>query len=134
MKAIAVTPTTKQVSVINHAEPSNSSPTNVKLRMIEAGVCGTDREICAFEYGTPPAGMEHLVIGHESLREVVEVGAKVTRVKVGDLVVPMVRRPCPHDHCTAVRSLRGRDRQYRSGLRRHRRLAPRLRHDSAFGH
>ena len=106
MKAIAVTPTAKQIGVINQAEPNLSSPTDVKLRMIEAGVCGTDREICAFEYGTPPAGMEHLVIGHESLGEVVEVGAKVTRVKVGDLVVPMVRRPCPHDHCTACRSSR----------------------------
>jgi len=106
MKAIAVTPTTKQVSIVNQTEPSISSPTEVKLRMIEAGVCGTDREICAFEYGTPPTGMEHLVIGHESLGEVVEVGAKVTRVKVGDIVVPMVRRPCPHDHCTACRSSR----------------------------
>ena len=106
MKAIAVTPAAKQVSVINQAEPSIFSPTDVKLRMIEAGVCGTDREICAFEYGTPPTGMEQLVIGHESLSEVVEVGAKVTRVRVGDLVVPMVRRPCPHDHCTACRSSR----------------------------
>jgi len=106
MKAIAVTPTTKQVSIVNQTEPTLSSPTDVKLRMIEAGVCGTDREICAFEYGTPPDGMEHLVIGHESLGEVVEVGAKVTRVKVGDLVVPMVRRPCPHDYCTACRSCR----------------------------
>jgi threonine dehydrogenase-like Zn-dependent dehydrogenase len=106
MKTIAVTPAAKQVSIVNQAEPSISSPTEVKLRMIEAGVCGTDREICAFEYGTPPAGMEHLVIGHESLGEAVEVGAKVSRVKVGDLVVPMVRRPCPHDYCAACRSSR----------------------------
>ncbi|MGH7811037.1 MAG: alcohol dehydrogenase catalytic domain-containing protein, partial [Candidatus Binatia bacterium] len=93
MKAIAVTPAAKQVAIVNQAEPKLTSPTDVKLRMLEAGVCGTDREICAFEYGTPPAGVEHLVIGHESLGEVVEVGAKVTRLKVGDLVVPMVRRP-----------------------------------------
>ncbi|HEX6801238.1 MAG TPA: glucose 1-dehydrogenase [Candidatus Binatia bacterium] len=106
MKAIAVTPAAKQIGVINQAEPNITSPTDVKLRMIEAGVCGTDREICAFEYGTPPVGMEYLVIGHESLGEVVETGAKVTRVKVGDLVVPMVRRPCPHEHCIACRSSR----------------------------
>jgi threonine dehydrogenase-like Zn-dependent dehydrogenase len=106
MKTIAVTPAARQVSIVNQAEPNISSPTEVKLRMIEAGVCGTDREICAFEYGTPPAGMEHLVIGHESLGEVVEVGANVSRVRVGDLVVPMVRRPCPHDYCAACRSSR----------------------------
>ena len=106
MKAIAVTPGNKTVSVINHAEPKISSPTEVKLRMIEAGVCGTDREICAFEYGTPPMGNDQLVIGHESLGEVVEVGSQVSRVQVGDLVVPMVRRPCPHDNCLACRSNR----------------------------
>jgi threonine dehydrogenase-like Zn-dependent dehydrogenase len=106
MKAIAVTPGERSVIIINHAEPKISSPTEVKLRMIEAGICGTDREICAFEYGTPPAGGAQLIIGHESLGEVVEVGTKVTRVKVGDLVVPMVRRPCHHDDCLACRSSR----------------------------
>ncbi len=104
MKAIAVTPQTRQLGLIDLPEPRISSPTAVKLRMIEAGVCGTDKEICAFEYGTPPPGSADLVIGHEALGEVVEVGAGVSRVKVGDLVVPMVRRPCQHDNCAACRS------------------------------
>jgi threonine dehydrogenase-like Zn-dependent dehydrogenase len=104
MKAVAVTPGKKSVGIIDQPEPRISSPTDVKLRMIEAGVCGTDKEICAFEYGTPPNGSDDLVIGHESLGEVVEVGPKVTRVKIGDLVVPMVRRPCRHDNCMACRS------------------------------
>ena len=101
MRAIAVMPSSKQVNIIDQPEPNISRPTEVKLRMIEAGVCGTDREICLFEYGTPPSGSEHLIIGHESLGEVVEVGAGVTRVRAGELVVPMVRRPCPHRQCTA---------------------------------
>ena len=104
MKAIAVTPSRKEVGIIEQAEPEISSSTQVKLRMLEAGVCGTDKEICAFEYGTPPAGSDHLVIGHESLGEVIEVGSRVKRVKPGDLVVPMVRRACPHDDCVACRS------------------------------
>src|SRR4026207_1299491 len=104
MRAIAVTPAEKKIAIIDLPEPAISSPTDVKLRMIEAGVCGTDKEICAFEYGTPPPGSSDLVIGHESLGEVIEVGSSVTRVKVGDLVVPMVRRPCPHDYCPACRS------------------------------
>jgi threonine dehydrogenase-like Zn-dependent dehydrogenase len=106
MRAIAVTPSTKQIGIIDLPEPQISTSTDVKLRMLEAGVCGTDKEICAFEYGTPPAGSADLVIGHESLGEVVEIGTKVTRVKVGDLVVPMVRRPCPHDYCPACRNSR----------------------------
>lgn len=101
MRAIAVMPSSKQIALIDQPEPTISRPTDVKLRMIEAGVCGTDREISAFEYGTPPSGGAHLVIGHESLGEVVAVGSAVTRVRVGDLVVPMVRRPCPHSYCMA---------------------------------
>jgi glucose 1-dehydrogenase len=104
MEGIAVTPQKRKVEIINQSEPAILSPADVKLRMLEAGVCGTDKEICAFEYGIPPSGSDQLVIGHEALGEVVEVGPKVTRVKVGDLVVPMVRRPCPHDYCVACRS------------------------------
>ena len=106
MKAVAVVPAKKQVKLADHAEPTIDSPSQVKLRMLDVGVCGTDREICAFEYGTPPRGHDYLVIGHESLGEVVEVGPDVTRLKIGDLVVPMVRRPCPHDHCFACRENR----------------------------
>jgi threonine dehydrogenase-like Zn-dependent dehydrogenase len=72
--------------------------------MLDVGICGTDREICAFQYGTPPAGESRLVIGHESLGEVVEVGPAVTRLAPGDLVIPMVRRPCPHAECMACRA------------------------------
>ena len=104
MKAIAVYPSKHEVGLVNHEEPKVSRPNQVKLRMLEAGVCGTDKEICAFQYGTPPASFDYLVIGHESLGEVIEAGSAVTRVKVGDLVVPMVRRPCSHVYCVACTS------------------------------
>lgn len=104
MKAIAVVPGTREVKLIEQQAPVVAKPSHVKLRMLDVGVCGTDREICAFQYGTPPEGSQHLVIGHESLGEVVEVGGGVTRLKPGDLVVPMVRRPCAHDDCPACRA------------------------------
>jgi glucose 1-dehydrogenase len=44
------------------------------------------------------------VLGHESLGQVVEVGAGVAGLKRGDLVVPSVRRPCPHDYCSPCRA------------------------------
>lgn len=72
--------------------------------MLEVGICGTDREICRFVYGSPPEGAEYLVIGHEALGEVMEIGSAVRAVKVGDLVVPSVRRPCPHERCLACRA------------------------------
>jgi threonine dehydrogenase-like Zn-dependent dehydrogenase len=104
MRAVAVVPERREVVVVSEEPPRLASPTDVRLRMLEVGVCGTDREICAFEYGTPPPGSAHLVIGHESLGEVVDVGAGVSRVRPGDLVVPMVRRPCPHTTCVACRA------------------------------
>jgi threonine dehydrogenase-like Zn-dependent dehydrogenase len=104
MRAVAVAPGAREVRLVRQAEPALAAPTDVKLRILEVGVCGTDREICAFEYGTPPPGSEHLVIGHESLGEVVEVGPEVSGLRPGDLVVPMVRRPCRHAHCRACQA------------------------------
>jgi len=99
MKAIAVYPSQKQVQLIDAPEPVLKGPTEVKLQMLDIGVCGTDKEICAFEYGTPPAGSEVLIIGHESLGRVVETGAQVKSLKTGDLVVMVVRRPCGRPEC-----------------------------------
>jgi len=106
MKAIAVDTKRRAVELIECEAPSIVHPTDVMLRMLDVGICGTDREICSFEYGTPPTAAEHLVLGHESLGEVIDVGSAVKRVKVGDLVVPMVRRPCRHEVCVACRQER----------------------------
>jgi threonine dehydrogenase-like Zn-dependent dehydrogenase len=103
MKALAVFPSQRAVKQVDHPEPAVTTPTGVKLRVLEVGICGTDREIVSFQYGMPPAGSEYLVIGHESLGEVIEVGSAVRRVKPGDLVVTMVRRPCPHPECLPCR-------------------------------
>ena len=103
MKALAVFPARRAVQVVDHPEPAITSPTGVRLRMLEVGICGTDREIASFQYGTPPPGSEYLVIGHESLGEVVEAGPAVRRLRPGDLVVTMVRRPCPHAECLPCR-------------------------------
>ena len=104
MKALAVRPDRHRIELLDHPEPVASSPTDVVLRMLDVGVCGTDREICAFEYGTPPAGGDYLVIGHESLAEVVSVGEGVRGMKPGDLAVVMVRRPCDDAACDPCRA------------------------------
>ena len=103
MKAVAVFPGKHEVRVIDHPEPQLASPTQAKIKMLDVGVCGTDREIISFEYGTPPDGFDYLILGHESLGQVVEAGPKVSKVKLGDLVVITVRRPCPHPECVACR-------------------------------
>lgn len=104
MKAITVYPSRREVKLVDIDEPAIMAPTQVRMRTLQVGVCGTDREICAFDYGTPPDGSDGLVIGHESLMEVVEAGSGVAGYEPGDLVVPMVRRPCSHDWCDPCRT------------------------------
>ncbi len=104
MKAVAVFPGSRQVKVVEQDAPRLVQPDQVLLRILDIGLCGTDKEICSFEYGTPPRGDDHLIIGHESLAEVVQAGPAVEHLVAGDLVVPSVRRPCPHPGCLACRS------------------------------
>lgn len=104
MQALAVFPSKKQIDLLDIPEPRLTGANEVLLRVREVGLCGTDREIASFEYGVPPAGADHLVLGHESLAEVVEAGPKVRNLKAGDLVAAMVRRPCPHAECRACRA------------------------------
>ena len=103
MRAVGVIPGKREVRLMEHQTPKIDEPSQVKIRSLEVGVCGTDREICTFVYGSPPDGFDYLVLGHESLGEVIEVGSGVSQFKPGDLVVPSVRRPCRHAHCLACR-------------------------------
>ena len=104
MRAVAVFPSSKSIQVVDHPSPVISSDTEVRLDVLDVGICGTDREIARFDYGTPPADSPYLVLGHESLSRVSQVGSKVSSVKVGDLVVATVRRPCAQPWCRSCRS------------------------------
>ena len=52
MKAVAAFPGERQVRLVEQEPPRVLAPTAVQLRMLEVGVCGTDKEIAAFKYGT----------------------------------------------------------------------------------
>lgn len=75
------------------AEPADGDG-DVLVRALDLGICGTDAEITSGQYGTAPPGQSRLVIGHESLGEVLEAPTR-SDVRRGDLVVPIVRRPDP---------------------------------------
>jgi threonine dehydrogenase-like Zn-dependent dehydrogenase len=105
MKAVAVWPARRKVGVVERAAPTIDSDTSVRLRVLDVGVCGTDAEICRFDYGgPPPPGEDHLIVGHEALGQVVETWSRASRLRPGDLVVPMVRRPCSRLECSACRA------------------------------
>jgi threonine dehydrogenase-like Zn-dependent dehydrogenase len=94
MKAIAVVPGTKNVRLVDRQEPMITSPGEVKVKILRVGICGTDREEAAGGRSRPPDNAQELVMGHEMLGRVVEVGTAVSRVKPGDLAVFTVRRGC----------------------------------------
>ena len=104
MRAIVVDFERKSGRIAQRPEPGRPSAAELSFRPIDVGICGTDREILAFEHGAPPPGASELVLGHEAVGEVVEVGPDVTWARPGGLVVPMVRRPCPNPRCAACRA------------------------------
>src|SRR5215471_6948208 len=104
MQALAVFPSKKSLQLVDLPQPKLHEATDVLLRVHEVGLCGTDREISSFEYGSPPPGSDHLILGHETLAEVVEVGRGIRSLRPGDLVVAMVRRPCSHPECRPCRA------------------------------
>ena len=71
----------------------------VVVRVDTVGVCGTDLELKEGLYGQAPPGSDYLVIGHEALGQIAEIGPRVHGFAVGDYVVASVRRPCPHQRC-----------------------------------
>lgn len=96
MKAIALTPGTTNLRLVDRPEPRITEPDEVKLKVLQVGICGTDREEAAGGRADAPPGATELVIGHEMFGQVVETGAAVQSVKPGDFGVFMVRRGCGH--------------------------------------
>lgn len=94
MKAIALTPGTTAVDLVDLPEPAVTSPDEVKVRILRVGICGTDREEAAGGRALAPQGRTSLVIGHEMFGQVIETGTSVTSVQPGDYAVFTVRRGC----------------------------------------
>lgn len=96
MKAIAINPGTSGVKLVDRDEPVLKNPDEIKLQVLQVGICGTDREEVSGGRADAPGKRKELVIGHEMFGRVVEVGQSVTRVSAGDYAVFTVRRSCGH--------------------------------------
>ena len=94
MKAITVEPhKSGSAQLVDVPEPDVRNG-SVLVEAIAVGVCGTDVEISEGKYGWAPPGKTRLVLGHESLGRVIEPDS-TGRMKEGELVVGIVRRPDP---------------------------------------
>ena len=96
MKAIAIRPgTPDSLHLRELPRPSIDlmpDGRGVRVSLIRIGLCGTDADLAAGEYGVAPPGEDFLVLGHESLGRVTEVGPAAA-VPLGQLVVTTIRRP-----------------------------------------
>lgn len=94
MKALMFTPGKENSAILKEipAPPLEDGSLLVKMKAI--GICGTDRELLSGKYGEAPKNSTEMIIGHESLGEIIEAPLGSGFVK-GDLVVGVVRRPDP---------------------------------------
>ncbi|MGW0250320.1 glucose 1-dehydrogenase [Nocardia goodfellowii] len=94
MRALTVIPEQAGSLEVTEVPDPVAGPGDLLVRGVAVGICGTDREIAEGEYGWAPAGHERLIIGHESLGEVL-TAPEGSGFAAGDLVAGIVRRPDP---------------------------------------
>lgn len=94
MLAIVIRPGEKDTIHMRDMPDPRMRVHEVAVKMLRVGLCATDAEIQQGHYGKPPDGEEFLILGHENLGVIEEVGRNVKGWKPGDLVVSTVRRPC----------------------------------------
>ncbi|MEH6890505.1 alcohol dehydrogenase catalytic domain-containing protein [Bacillus sp. JJ864] len=82
MKALVWTEN-KQLEYKEVEEPKIQKNNDVKVKIYGTGICGTDLNVLKGKMYAAP----NMVMGHESVGVVVEVGENVKNVKVGDRVV-----------------------------------------------
>jgi len=87
MKAVRVHAYEQQPTIDNVPEPAASGPMDVVVRVDAAGVCRTDLHIIEGQWAEKSGVELPYTIGHENAGTVVEVGAAVTNVTVGDAVI-----------------------------------------------
>lgn len=92
MKGVQIVEPNK-LQIVDLEKPQIDKENNVLVRMVAAGICGSDVGIY---HGTNAAATYPRIIGHENVGIVEEIGEGVTRVKVGDRVIIDQVTACGH--------------------------------------
>ena len=98
----------KSVEVRDVPDPKILNQRDAIVRITSTAICGSDLHLYN---GFIPTMEKGDILGHEFMGEVVEVGAAVKNLKVGDRVVVPFRSPAAtawrarHDNCVALREL-----------------------------
>src|SRR4051812_20022583 len=98
MRAITIQPSVANSAQLQDVPDPPPSEGAILAETLALGVCGTDHEIMAGQYGEAPPGATRLILGHESLGRVREA-PQDSGFASGDHIVGVVRRrdpvPCP---------------------------------------
>jgi threonine dehydrogenase-like Zn-dependent dehydrogenase len=93
MQALLTRPGAAHSTRVGEVPAVRAGDGQLLLRVLEVGVCGTDREISEGVFGVASDGESELVLGHELIGVVDGDGHGFSR---GDLVTATVRRSCAH--------------------------------------
>jgi glucose 1-dehydrogenase len=94
MRALTVIPRQRGSLAVSDVADPEPGEGELLVDAVAIGVCGTDKEIAAGDYGWAPPGEGRLIIGHESLGRV-RTAPDGSGFDTGELVVGVVRRPDP---------------------------------------
>lgn len=86
MKVILKTEKAKGFTIGTKPIPRDLLPNEVLIKVISVSICGTDMHIYNWDAWSQNRIKPPLTVGHEFSGEVVKIGNRVTKVKVGDIV------------------------------------------------
>jgi threonine 3-dehydrogenase len=96
MKAIAKTHPGPGAQLIDVPEPQITRSDQIKVRVQATSICGTDYHIYSWDRWSAGRVKPPRIMGHEFAGEIVEVGADVTSLQVGDYVSGESHWTCGH--------------------------------------
>lgn len=82
MNALVLNPD-NAIELATRPRPACAAPDDVVVRVVQTGICGTDRSIVVGKFHARPG----VILGHEAVGEVSEVGHAVSTLEVGDRVI-----------------------------------------------
>jgi len=71
-------------------------PDEVLIKIKAASICGTDKHIYSWDEWAQKRIKTPMIFGHECCGEVVEIGANVESIEIGDLISAETHIPCCH--------------------------------------
>src|ERR1700743_1020857 len=82
MKALVLT-NERTLALTERPKPVVAKPTDVVVRVVQTGICGTDRSVLVGKFPAQPG----VVMGHEAVGVVDQVGPEVGELAPGDRVI-----------------------------------------------